>query len=187
MRIAVVDDEKMYRELIFNIVKNESENIDIYESGERFLEADKEYELIFMDIEMGGLDGIEVSTIYHKDYPDAIICLVTTHTEMVQNGYKARAFRFIYKEKIREEVEEALASAKAEMKQYEKIIFNTVNNRQMEIIKKDIIFIETEKRNVVIHTKYGDEITSETINHLYERLWNKGFCCPHKSYIVNMQ
>ena len=98
MRIAVVDDEKMYRELIFDIVKNESENIDIYESGERFLEADKEYELIFMDIEMGGLDGIEVSTIYHKDYPDAIICLVTTHTEMVQNGYKARAFRFIYKE-----------------------------------------------------------------------------------------
>ena len=63
---------------------------------------------------------------------------------------------------------------------------NVVNMGELDIVINDILYIETVKRNVLIHTNRGDYSYSNTITQLETDLGEYGFYRCHKSYLVNL-
>ena len=108
MRIAVCDDEKNLRRDLRRLVEIHMElkgipcEIVEYESGERFL-GDKEAgktDILFLDIDLGTKNGIELARIMRKHNAEAVLILVTNFSEYAPEGYEVDAFRYLPKAEL---------------------------------------------------------------------------------------
>ena len=115
MKIAVVDNEKLWRQNIDTFVRKWYEDkelsLDIFESGDEFLKMKTKYDIVVLDVEMPEKDGFETAQEYRKLFPEAIIILLTIHLEMSRKGYVVNAFRYVDKTNMQYELEEAVISA----------------------------------------------------------------------------
>lgn len=189
MRIAIIDDEAHWRKqaekFVTEIYAEEDTEIITFESGVEYLESEGKFDISLIDIEMPKLDGFETITKARKCDKGNIFIVLTTHTEMMNKGFIVNAFRYIDKIKMKEELIEALNSADILMKRNKKITINVVNEGEKEIVLKNIFYIETEKHNIIIHTRCGSIKCSNTMAELEEKLGNLFFYRCHNAYIVN--
>lgn len=190
MRIAIVDDQENWRICVEELIrKHYGQNvpqIDQFDCGENFYDKD-EYDVVFMDIEMGQMDGFETAKRYKQNNEEALILFLTTHVELSRRGYMVNAFRYIDKACIVEEVEEALCSIDELPKKDRTIAFHVVNMAEMHIRVRDILFVETDKRNIIVHTVECDYISNRGMDEVEEELKDCGFFRCHKSYLVNLE
>lgn len=79
IRIAIVDDEKVIREQIKNLIeKKQTESIiDSYSSGEELLVVKHCYDIVFLDIQMDGMNGIETARALRQKTEDVILIFIT--------------------------------------------------------------------------------------------------------------
>lgn len=191
MKIAVVEDEKKWADRIQEIILDEyGENVDYYADAEEFLAADERYEIVFMDIELPNMDGLTAAKKYRQLYQECVLMLVTSHQEHCAAGYKVGAFRFVDKGNLKQDMKEALLSAKRQVMLFqngeERLTFHIVGENIQTLKVCDIEYIQTEQRIVKIVTADKEYLAAETITSLYERLYEKGFYSPHKSFLVHM-
>lgn len=190
MRIAIVDDQVEWRVKVENILRQhewkEQLEIDQYACGEDFCNQIG-YDIVFMDIDMGKMDGFEAIQIYKENNANVIIVFLTSHTELSRKGYLVNAFRYIDKANMQEELIEALSAVDLLQSRNHVITFHVINVGEMNLKIKDIFFIETEKRNVIIHTDEQTFISNRKIEELEEELKEWGFFRCHKSYLVNLE
>lgn len=190
MRIAIVDDEKVWREIAINNVeeyyKDTSINIDVYNSGKDFLEKEEIYDIVLMDIEMPEKDGFKTISEYKIINDNCVAIILTTHTELSNKGYLVNAFRYIDKTNMKEELNEALSSADKVLKSNNTISLYAVKLGNIKIVIKDILFIETTKRNTLVHTSENEYECSNAISDLEEELTKYGFYRSHRSFLVNL-
>lgn len=190
MRIAVVDDMKLYRDrakdCIMRYYNTVDVEIDCYENGVDYLKSEIMYDISFIDIEMKGMDGFETIKEARRKYPEGIYMILTTHTEMCDRGYLVNAYRYINKERMEELIYEALASAEVLLGRNERIKIDIVGEGIHEIVLKDIIYVEASNHNVIIHTRHGDKRCKDSMKTLENALCGKWFFRCHKSFIVNL-
>ena len=111
---------------------------------------------------------------------------LTSHVELSRRGYLFNAFRYIDKSNVEVELDEALSAVELLWQKNHVLEFHVVNMGTVHLKLQDILFIETEKRNVVIHTKEQSFISNRKIDELEEELKEWGFFRSHKSYLVNL-
>ena len=193
MRIAIVDDEKKWLEKAKDIIlrwkcldATEVQVIDEYCSGDEYIKSGIKYDLTFVDVEMKDMNGFETITKAKEYNNEGIFVILTTHNSLSSRGYLVNAFRYIDKMKMNWEMVEALNSAFAIYKNNIKISVNIVGEGVHQIFTKDILYIETESRNVVIHKEATDIRCSNTIKEIEEQLINTSFYKCHKAIIVNL-
>lgn len=80
-------------------------------SGKSFLDANEEFDIVLMDIEMPVMDGFEAIERYKTRFSDTIIIILTTHDDLAKKGFIFEAFRYIDKPSMVSELPEALKSA----------------------------------------------------------------------------
>lgn len=105
LKIAICDDEKSQLNSLKNIlsIHLDLKGIDykIYEfnSGESLIDSitKEHYDIIFSDIEMGNLDGIETARNIRLYNKKSIIIFVTAYADFVFQGYEVKAFNYILK------------------------------------------------------------------------------------------
>lgn len=131
MKIAIVDDDKEWRQNALRVTKQYFEEGDIvvkcFSSGEALLEKNEKYEIVILDIEMPGRDGFQTACEYKVSYPDVIIIMLTTHLELSRKGYEVDAFRYVDKLHIKEELEAAFFSAKKLLERNKIVEISVVN------------------------------------------------------------
>ena len=196
MQIAICDDEKNIQELIGDMVKTQfsEAEIDFYSSGDELLLSDKSMDILFLDIQMSGRNGMETARELRKKDKRTIIIFVTATEEYVFQAFDVGAFHYIVKpiddEKFYEvlcrsvdELEEKKLNEKA---QEEKHLL--INNGGVHIKVKidDIIYAEVFNRKVVIHKM------DETIEYYgkmsdLETLAGESFFRPHRAYLINFK
>lgn len=190
MKIAIVDDQKNWRACVEELIKKHyGENtpqIDQFDCGESFCDQE-EYDVVFMDIEMKEMDGFETAKRYKQNNSDALILFLTTHVELSRRGYMVNAFRYIDKDHVVEELEEALSAIDELPKKDHVVVFHVVNMAEMHVRTKDILFIETDKRNIIVHTVERVFRSNKGIEELETELKDYGFFRCHKSYLVNLE
>lgn len=106
MKIAICDDEKEFLENIDYAIKtymNEKGldyNIDLYNSGKSIMELQKNivlYDVVFLDINMPEISGLEVAEWIRTYSDDVNIVFITAIISYAIQGYKYNAVRYILK------------------------------------------------------------------------------------------
>lgn len=196
MQIAICDDEKNIRELIGDKVKKQfpESEIDFYSSGDELLLSDKPMDILFLDIQMSGRNGMETARELRKKDKRTIIIFVTAAEEYVFQAFDVGAFHYIVKPIDDEKFTEVLCRAVeelADMNLYDKPHDEKhllINNGGVHIKVKidDIIYAEVFNRKVVIHKM------DETIEYYgkmsdLETLAGESFFRPHRAYLINFK
>lgn len=190
MRVAIIDDEKQWvshtKKLVEKYYNNPNVEVKGYLSGIQFMQKLQPFDIVIMDLEMPGQDGFQTISEYKKIYKKSIILILTSHMELAQKGYVVNAFRYINKANFTEELKSALNSIDALKSLDEKVTLNILNTGKRDIIISDIVFFETEKRNLKIHTTHDTFICTDSIGYVEKLLSSKGFFRTHRSYLVNL-
>lgn len=106
-QIAVCDDEKIFVERISEIVKaffKEQKlecQVDEFYSGEEFVELKEEvgkYDIVFLDMQMDKMNGIETAKYLRKYGEDTFLVFVTAYAEYAATGYQVQATWFVIKD-----------------------------------------------------------------------------------------
>lgn len=189
MKIAIVDDDKNWCDKVRDEIERYAEDneieVEIFLSGETFLNSGKRFDISFVDIEMSGMDGFETIARMQKRNADAIYIILTRHNEMSRIGYRVNAFRYIDKSQL-EEMKEAIDSAQNVLGRNKKIEVKVIGDGVRKITLKNIIYVETEKHYILVHTKQGTIKCSNTMKEIENVLPDNWFCRCHNVYIVNL-
>ena len=120
MRIAICDDEVAVLSSLSDFINKTYRDINLlteqYSSGETLIRAIEKqgmsYDLLFLDIEMDDIDGIQVAKKVHALLADMYIVFITSHDEFAMTGYEVSAFRFLTKPIQPQKLIEAITAVK---------------------------------------------------------------------------
>ncbi len=189
--IGVCDDEKIILNILSQNISDFMNNHNIrykiycFQSGEKLLNNPVKFDAIFLDIEMPGLDGIEVGKKIQKKYTECRIIMATSRVERFKETYKFNAFRFITKPFEIIEINEALEALVESMIGMEKVELYYDRNKYY-VIQKDIIYFYAYG-SYVEAIAYNKTFRKEiSLKELEEELDSKIFFRVHKNIIINM-
>lgn len=189
MKIAIVDDEQIWRDSVRNIVQKyvaSFNRIDLFPSGNAFLSKHENYDVVLMDIDMPGMDGFETIIRYKEKNSTSIILILTTHLDYARKGYLVDAFRYIDKAKMDEELKEAFEKIREINKRNRFSLVGRDGQKVKTILIKNIYYIETTGRFCSIITANAEYECHESMKVLEEQLEEYGFFRCHKSFLVNL-
>ncbi len=198
LRIAVCDDnredlEKEYR-LIKELLheKEVSYEIDTYISAAALLSAQILYDMVFLDVEMGTINGIDVAERLLQSKSDIYIFFITNYSIYTDRASDIRAHRYLSKPVDKERLNNGISSALKKISDTTKVI--TVKDKETKktytIPIASIIFIENTGRHTEIHlTTRPAFVVEEVFSIIKERIESEVdyFAMPHQSYYVNMR
>lgn len=198
LRIAICDDDitivEQVRQYLEDIAKNTKRQIEVVEfySGVRLVEvASKKgrFDIIYLDIEMDIMNGINTALKIREKDINVLLIYVSSHEGYYQQLFDVEPFRFIKKPIDRDIFKEIFlkASQRLEMKvrdfhfQYNKCI--------IKIPLKDIMYFDSERRTINIHTEDKIYTYYDKLDSVEESVKNDSivFIRIHKSYLVNYQ
>lgn len=192
MNIAICDDDKMFREVLEKHLKNYFDERSIslnffqFSYGEDLLDSDILFDLVFLDVEMGKINGIDTGKELKSKNPHNIIFVVTSYEGYLDDAFNIRAFRFLSKPLNVVRLYKALDDA-AELINNDMMVFYDVNtSSDVRVYTNDIIYLEIEKRKTKIVTINDIYYSNEKISVWKNRLNGISFVCPHSSYIANL-
>ena len=156
MNIAVVDDEEAIREQIGGFIKKRNPDFDIsgFATGEGLLAAGKDFDIIFLDIQMEGIGGIEAARTLRQSGVDAVVIFITGIREYVFEAFDVSAFHYLLKpieeQKFMEVLGRAAEEAGKRKGQREKQIFIRAKNQGYTLNLNSILYIESRGKKVEI-------------------------------------
>lgn len=196
MQIAICDDEKSIRELIGNKVLQQfpEADIDFYSSGEELLLSDKPIDILFLDIQMSGRNGMDTARELRKKDKNTILIFETAAEEYVFQAFDVGAFHYIVKPIDDEKFTDVLCRAVDELNTKnmtekvpeEKYLMINNGGVHIKVTIDDIVYAEVFNRKVVIHK------LKETIEYYgkmsdLEAVAGDGFFRPHRAYLINFK
>ena len=189
--IAIVDDEKVIREQIKNLIEKRQEEctIDTYSTGEEILQTDKCYDIVFLDIQMEGINGIDTARALRQKAEDTILIFVTGVKEYVFDAFDVAAFHYLIKpineQKFTSVIERAVLEVGKKKQQVNGQLFVKTRYRNVTLEQKDILYIESRGKKVEIHTKTDIVDAYAGIGDLEKQLQGNFYRC-HRGYLVNL-
>lgn len=193
LKIAICDDMESERNLIMSYLSEYlDENgmvakIDEYSNGESFLNSDVgSYNLVFMDIFMNGINGMETAKKLVENEHNTKIVFCSTSTEFAADSYDVSALHYLVKPLEKEKffkVLERFFSVYTSLK----TITVKVGRLEEDIFVQDIIYVESDNHKCVIHTVNGDITASISISKLAEMLIPYDFIKPVRYAIVALR
>lgn len=191
--IAICDDAKqLVGRMIRAIEKYQDQTgreikIQKYYSGKSLL-ADNpvNIDLIFLDINMPGMNGIETAKKLRENNEKISIIFLTSLIQYAIEGYKVNALNYILKPITYGRLKEELDSWFAKHRQLDEptiVISNDTGKFRLRL--KDIRYIETYNRNLLFHTEKEDIVSYRKLKEFESELKEYGFGRCHSGYLVN--
>lgn len=169
--------------------KNEKEiRTFLYHDGAALLEEYVgKFDLIFLDIKMPKMNGVDVAKKIREKDSDVMIIFLTSLMQYALEGYKVNAVNYILKPISNKRLEIELDRCINVLNQREEpyICFhNDAGN--YKILLKNISYVETYNRNLLIHTNEQNIVCYWKMRELENKIATYGFSRNHSSYITNL-
>ena len=206
IRIAIADDDAGMRMMVRKLIERADDYalVGEAENGEELLDLFEKTrpEVVFMDVEMPGMTGVECARLIQDKNPKTIMVFVTAHEEYMADAFEVYAFDYLLKpfrmeramhtlDLIHQRLRESAgapgapekpvrfnAPARIMLKHREGVSFVDLN---------DILLVQREERATVVYVADGGRfVTGDTLGEMEERLPEGMFFRTHKSYIVNI-
>ena len=186
MRIAVCDDDRAIREELSRLIQKQVSEVDIvgYPSGEELINAKGNFDIYFLDIEMGKVSGMDIARRIREREENgrqrSIIIFVTGYREYMEAAFDVNAFHYLVKpidaEKFSEVFSRAWKEVSVSREQTKKHIMVKSSGTQQKLLLKDIYYIESGNKKVIFRTNERDTGSLR-----------KTFYRCHRCYLVNME
>ena len=194
MKIAVVDDLREDADRLCGYIDRFSKENDIamvtsvfYASFDFLEEYEGEYDIIFLDIEMPGSDGLETAREIRTRDEGAAIIFVTGMAKYAIHGYEVNAIDFMVKPvgyyNFSVKLEKALRFCRRHSTQY--ILVNDKEGLQ-RLSVRDILYIEKEREYLIYHTRKGEFRNRGSIKTTKEKMGELPFAECISGCLVNL-
>lgn len=186
MKIAIIDDEKVFREMIKNELCKEypKKDIDCFSSAEEFVDTEKYYDLVLLDIEMPGINGIQFAKENKLRIPNLIY--VTSYTEYMPEAFDKNVIGFIAKNQLETKLLVKVKEAEKTINNVDNLTVRTLN-QEKRIPRKDILYFSLEKGFVYMKTTTDKHILNYTSLAQLKDVLNDYFLLVNRNYIVNVE
>ncbi|MBR1741217.1 MAG: response regulator transcription factor [Lachnospiraceae bacterium] len=143
--------------------------------------------ILFMDLEFGEQeeDGILWTEKIHEAYPETLVLIVTAYEKRYKEGYRVRAFRFMTKPLIRQELIENMEDCLRELGGIHAVQIKQ-KSRLLSIPTKEILYMEAYLGESKIYTEEETYFSEESLLWWEKKLFGGSFFRIHKSYLVNL-
>lgn len=191
MRIAVCDDEELFRiefkSVLDKVLINAEYDIDTFSGGSSLYEAflKNPFDLVFLDIEMPGIDGITLAKRLRAISENVHIVFLTSHIEYALEGYEVNALRYLVKPVDMNKLGEVLKYVQDKKNNSRQIMIRE-EGENIVIDISDIIYMESMDKNVRIVTSKNEYVTRYNIGDYEEELKNSGFLRIHRGYLISL-
>lgn len=192
LKIAICDDDALdmrsEEELINQIMPDFAEkySIDTFNDAKMLLKSDNNYHMVFLDVEMTGLNGIRTAEEIHSRNKDCLIFFVTNHEDYMDEALNKHAFRFWTKPINRARLIYGIKSAILEIESKQKNINVLVGSGKIKLSAHEIIYVFHQDRRTHIVTINREIKTYDTYKSIAEQLNQSYFFETDKSCIVNL-
>ena len=189
-----MDDEKAIREHICGLVEEQQpeSRIEAYATGEELLASGKRFDIVFLDIQMEGMNGIEAArSLREKNanlgVEDTVLVFITGIKDYVFDAFDLYAFQYLLKPIDERKFAEVLERAvrEAAKKKERRVLF--IKSRNLTLDQSEILYIESRAKKVEIHTTGAAQAIEiyAAMDELEGQLGENFYRC-HRAYIVNM-
>lgn len=195
--IGICDDQPEHLNLLTSFLgrhpRHDEFTIGQATTSESFLAllAGHSFSIVFLDIDMAGMDGIQLGELVKRERPDTIIVYVTAHEEYALDAYRVRAFHYLVKplsmEALHSVLDEALAALGRMHREGTWKIFTVQKKGEIISLEYEAIFY-FEKVGHKIQVAAGDRSFGYYGNFsgLLGQLEAGSFLQCHQGYIVNI-
>lgn len=194
MKIAICDDEQIFIDILrapldaFFRDKDIAINTYEYTNGFTMLDEYLGYDIIFLDVAMPDIGGIELGKKIREIDKNVIIIYVTSEKERVFESFEVKAFGYIVKPVNILELTSTLNRATSEISSDEDLIAIEVQRKtHVKINKNNILYAETADRMINIYTTDKCYQSSIKLKELEQLLESDLFISPHRSYLINLK
>lgn len=194
MRILICDDDNLIIEQIQKYLKKYFEHNHIkcpetvcYTDGEALLADNGDKDILFLDIEMPGMNGIYVGKELKKKNENTIIFVVTSYSEYLDEAMRFHVFRYLSKPL---EQQRFFRNLKDAIDLYHTMTVKIpIETRQgvHTLPASSIIAIEAMQRKVIVHTTQHDFESVHNMQYWNDVLPKNCFFQTHRSFIINFE
>lgn len=194
MRILICDDEqniidqiRRYLEEYFTISGYAIPELATFSDGKSLLRDAGRKDIVFLDIEMPGANGIVVGNELKAENPNVIIFITTSYMQYLDDAMRFQVFRYLSKPLDKARLFQNMNDA---MQQFSRLTSTVVIENEKDTLRmseSDIIYIEAQTRTTLVHTVFGAYPSQKPLHSWVDTLHAGSFFQTHKSYIVNMK
>lgn len=197
MQIVICDDEKEIRDMFAEMIGKlyPKADLSLYRSGEELLSSDKEPDILLLDIQMPGKNGMETAKELRRKNKKVIIIFVTALDDYVFQAFDVGAFHYLVKPFDDRKFAEVLQNAVQQSEDRKKLedaggkgempsLMITAGGEHITVNLEDIVYAEVFDRKVILHTMEADIEYYGKMKELEEKAGDE-FYRTHRSFLVN--
>lgn len=194
LQIAIVEDERSNQEQLCEYITRygaetgEEFSIRCFMSGEAFLrEYDGRYDLVLLDVEMPGKDGMETARFLRKIDEQTVLVFITNMAQYAIQGYMVQALDYILKpiSYISFKMRFARALGRVDYQKDAQILLDC-NGQIVRIAVRSILYVEIQQKRLCYHTEQGDYTLRGTLKSVEDMLAKYPFAKGNYWYLVNL-
>lgn len=177
MRILICDDDLSITQSLSQIIKvyfkkKKVNVLDIvtFNDGDSLLSDKSQKDIVFLDIEMPGFDGIYVGNELKKQNDSVIIFIVTSYLEYLDAAMRFHVFRYLSKPIDKQRLFQNLDDALELYYSINQKIAVETKSGVTSVLTCDIVYVEAKGRKVIVHTSTADLDSTQTLQFWIEHL-----------------
>ncbi len=194
LRIAIVDDDQADSAALLSLVTDFFQKNDlaymsrIFDAPLDFIRSTENYDIVFMDIRMEKLDGLEVARIMRKINTDSVLVFVTQMAQLAIKGYEVDALDFIVKPATQFSINYVLSKALTRLDNVSSTIFALKTTEGIvSLSSNDITYVEVFDHRLAYHTTKGTYEARGRLSDVVQKLDSKRFIMCNRSFVVNLR
>ncbi len=192
-RVAIVDDSRQDADYVQHFLNAWAQERQVEVQGERFSSAEnflfqyaeeKAWDMLLLDIEMGGMDGVELAKRLRRENETVQIVFITGYSDYIAEGYEVAALHYLVKPVKKEKLFSVLDRAAQKIQKNEKVLHFEIGGEMVRIPVYQIRYADVMGNYVTIHalTDYTVKMPlGELEKQLDDRFYRVG-----RSAIVNL-
>lgn len=199
MKLAIIEDEQVHRELLTAYFREWSREANVpvsiaeFSSAESFLfewEEQKDFDMLFVDIQMKEMNGMEMARRIRKQDADIVIVFTTGLADYLEEGYEVEALHYLIKPISREKLFKCMERAFKKGSR-EKFLLVQTKEEVMKLAVERILYVEARGHGCVVEFLSGEgetrrEEITESISWMEKQLGGEEFIKCHRSYLCRI-
>lgn len=195
LKIAICDDDASQRAYLSEIVLSWAKRnrhlagVKQYVDAKAFLfdyAEEKDFDILLLDIEMPGMNGIELAKEVRRGNAAVQIVFITGYYEYFSDGFDVSALHYLIKPVDERKLCAVLDKAAEHLAYRQRSVLVSNTDGDIKVSLADIVYIESENVYVIVHTVHGSYRMRITLGKFAGQL-DETFFKVHRSFVVGLK